>query len=134
MSPISGLSFPFSHRKLGLQVNLGPLMRNSEGNPYVLSLSSLPSENRQHPPKISLRSGKVLQLLFGYHMGKKICLLLMQDKLKLLISITEVLVLRKLAFLWCQLNSVQVCFFPLYSSWGRPEQVWQAELKARKIF
>ena len=99
MSPVSGLKFQFSHHKLGLQVKFGPLMRNSEGNPRVLSPSCLPSENRQHNPKISLRSGKPLQLLFGYHMGKEFCLLLLQDKIKLLISITEVLVLRKLAFL-----------------------------------
>jgi len=99
VSCVSGLRFQFSYHKPGLQVKFGPSMRNSEGDPHALSLFSFPSENRQHPPKISLRSGKPLWLLLGYHMGKKFCLLLLQDKLKLLISIAEVLVLRKFAFL-----------------------------------
>lgn len=47
----------------------------------MLSLYSVLSENRQYPPKISLRSGTPLQLLFGYHMGKKFCLVLLWDKL-----------------------------------------------------
>lgn len=62
------------------------------------SLTSPCSENREQPPKISLRSEKPLQLPFGYHVGKNFCLLLLQDKLKLLISITEMPVLRKLFF------------------------------------
>lgn len=71
MSPGSGLRFQFSHHKLGLQVQFSPSIRNREGNPHVLSLSSLPSQNKQYPPKTSLRLGKTVQLLFGYHVGKK---------------------------------------------------------------
>lgn len=71
MSPGSELRFQFSHHKLGLQVQFSPSIRNREGNPHVLSLSSLPSQNKQYPPKTSLRLGKTVQLLFGYHVGKK---------------------------------------------------------------
>lgn len=98
MSSVTGLRLLFSQHKLELQVKFGPLITNSKRKPHVPSLSSLPSESIQHSLKINMRSGKTLLLLFGYHKGKN-SLLLLQDKLTLLISITEVPALRKLAFL-----------------------------------
>lgn len=89
----------------GLQVNsmlLWEAVRETQ-----MSLSSHPFEDSILQNLVWDQRNLYSCCSLGYHVGKIVCLLLLWEKLKLLISITEVLLLRELAFLQYQLNSAK---------------------------